>query len=62
MKTTGVSQIAITTSNECEEPVFALLERIFSVTPTIYLNAETNLATITAYIRTTPAAPASPRS
>jgi ribosomal protein L11 methyltransferase len=55
MKTSGVSQISITTSSECEEPVSALLESIFSVTPSSYLNAETNLATITAYIRTTPA-------
>jgi ribosomal protein L11 methyltransferase len=55
MKTSGVSQISITTSNECEEPISALLERIFSVTPSSYLDAETNLATITAYIRTAPA-------
>jgi len=55
MKTSGVSQISITTSNECEEPISALLERIFSVTPGIYSNAETNLSTVTAYIRTTPA-------
>ena len=55
MKTSGVSQISITTSNECEEPISALLERIFSVAPSIYSNAETNLSTVTAYIRTTPA-------
>lgn len=55
MKTSGVSQISVLTSNECEEPVAALLERIFAVTPSIYTNAETQQSTITAYVRATPA-------
>jgi ribosomal protein L11 methyltransferase len=55
MKTSGVSLISITTSNECEEPISALLERMFATTPSIYANAETTLSTITAYVRTTPA-------
>jgi ribosomal protein L11 methyltransferase len=55
MKTSGVSQISVTISNECEDPVFAVLERIFAVTPSIYSDAETNRSTVTAYVRTTPA-------
>ena len=51
MKTSGVSQISVVTSHECEEPVAALLERVFAVTPTIYASAETNQSTITAYVR-----------
>lgn len=52
MKTSGVSQISILTSNEGEEPIAALLERIFATTPSIYTNAETQRSTITAYVRT----------
>lgn len=51
MKTSGVSQISILTSNEGEEPIAALLERIFAVTPSIYSNAESQRSTITAYVR-----------
>lgn len=56
MKTSGVSQLSITTTPDCEDPVFALLERIFAVSPMIYHSAETDLSTITAYIRAAPAA------
>ena len=55
MKTSGVSQLSITTTAECEEPVAALLESIFAVTPTVYASAETQRSTITAYIKATPA-------
>jgi ribosomal protein L11 methyltransferase len=56
MKTSGVSQLSITTTPDCEEPVSALLERIFAVTPTIYHSAESNISTVTAYVRAAPAA------
>ena len=56
MKASGVSQLSITTTPEAEDPISALLERIFAVSPTIYHSAETNLSTITAYIRAAPAA------
>ena len=55
MKTSGVSQISVHTSNECEEPVAALLERLFGVTPSTYSNEETRRSTITAYLRETTA-------
>ena len=51
MKTSGVSQISILTSSEGEEPIAALLERIFGVAPSVYMNAETQRTTITAYVR-----------
>jgi ribosomal protein L11 methyltransferase len=51
LKTSGVSQISVVTSHECEEPVAALLERLFGVTPSVYSNAETNRSTVTAYVR-----------
>ncbi len=54
MKTTGVSQISITTTSEGEEPIAALLERIFGVLPSIYANAETGESTITAFVRAKP--------
>ena len=43
------------TTGECEEPVAALLERIFSVTPTIYSDAQSGRSTVTAYVRAKPA-------
>jgi ribosomal protein L11 methyltransferase len=52
VKTSGVSQISVVTSHECEEPVAALLERIFGVAASVYASAETNRSTITAYVRT----------
>lgn len=55
MKTSGVSQLSVTTSNECEEPVSALLERILGVSPSIYSNAETGQSIVTAYVRATSA-------
>lgn len=54
MKTSGVSRISVVTTGECEEPVAALLERIFSVAPTVYSDAETHESTVTAYVRATP--------
>jgi ribosomal protein L11 methyltransferase len=54
LKTSGVSQLSVTTTPSCEDPISALLERIFGVAPTIYHSAESNLSTVTAYIRTTP--------
>ena len=51
MKTSGVAQISVVTSHECEEPVAALLERIFGVAPSVYASAETNRSTVTAYVR-----------
>jgi ribosomal protein L11 methyltransferase len=53
MKTSGVSQISIVSSREGEEPIAALLERIFGVAPSVYTNAETQRTTITAYVRAT---------
>jgi len=51
VKTSRVSQISVVTSHECEEPVAALLERVFGVAPSVYASAETNRSTITAYVR-----------
>ncbi|HEX7859722.1 MAG TPA: 50S ribosomal protein L11 methyltransferase [Verrucomicrobiae bacterium] len=51
MKTSGVSQISVQTSNECEEPVAALLERLLGVIPSAYSNEETRRSTVTAYLR-----------
>ena len=55
MKTSGVSRISVVTTAECEEPVAALLERIYGVTPTVYTDAETQESTVTAYVRAAPA-------
>lgn len=55
MKATGVSRFSLTTTPECEDPVSALLERIFGVSPSIYSNAETRQSIVTVYVRATPA-------
>ena len=55
VKTSGVSRISVVTTAECEEPVAALLERIYGVTPTVYTDAETQESTVTAYVRAVPA-------
>jgi len=54
MKTEGVSQISVITTLEAEEPIAALLETIFSVSPTIYTNVEKGHSVVTAYLRATP--------
>ncbi|HEV8543156.1 MAG TPA: 50S ribosomal protein L11 methyltransferase, partial [Verrucomicrobiae bacterium] len=56
MKTSGVSQISVVTTAEAEEPVAALLETLFGVAPSAYLDVETQKSVITAYLRTAPAA------
>lgn len=43
------------TALEAEEPVSALLERIFGATPTIYTNIEKGHSVVTAYLRARPA-------
>ena len=56
VKTSNVSHLSILTTPECEEPISALLERIFGVAPTIYFDAESGQSTITVYVRAAPAA------
>jgi len=56
VKTSGVSQISVVTTAEAEEPVAALLETLFGVAPSAYLDVETQKSVITAYLRTAPAA------
>lgn len=54
MKTSGVARISVVTTWECEEPVSALLERVFSVSPSVYSDAETKDSIVTAYVRARP--------
>ena len=54
MKTSTVSQLSIAATPESEEPIAALLERLFGVAPTIYLNTVTNESTVTAYVHAKP--------
>ena len=49
MKTKEVSQISVATTPECEEPVAALLERIYGALPSVYTNVETNQTVVTLY-------------
>lgn len=51
MKTSGVSRITVVTSFEAEEPVSALLETIFSETPTTYTSLEQNQSTVSLFTR-----------
>jgi ribosomal protein L11 methyltransferase len=44
-----VSQLSIVTSHEGEEPIAALLERVFGVTPVIYTNVEKGHSVVTLY-------------
>ena len=53
-ETTRVSQLSVATTTESEEPIAALLERIFGVAPTVYFDAEKNESIVTAYLRATP--------
>jgi ribosomal protein L11 methyltransferase len=55
LKTSSFSEISIITTAECEEPVAALLERLFSIAASSYCDAETKRCTVTAYLRSTPA-------
>ena len=56
LKTTGLAQVSVVTSLLAEEPVAALLERIFAAPPSIYSNIEKGQSVITLYAYTTPAA------
>lgn len=56
LKTSGVSLVAIATSHEAEEPVAALLETVFGVTPSIYTNVEKQFSVATVYLESTPRA------
>jgi ribosomal protein L11 methyltransferase len=47
----GISQISIVTSPEAEEPIAALLERIFGATPSIYANVEKGHSVVTLYAK-----------
>jgi len=47
----GISQISIVTSPEAEEPIAALLERIFQGTPSIYANVEKGYSVVTLYAK-----------
>src|SRR4051812_43911584 len=49
----GVAQISVVTTLECEEPVAALIERIFGGVPSIYTNVEKGHSIVTLYARTT---------
>src|SRR5262245_33188207 len=52
MKNSGVSQISVLTTFEAEEPVAALLERVFGGTAAIYTNVEKGQIVVTLYART----------
>lgn len=54
MKTSGLSQISITTSLEAEEPVAALVERVFGAVPSSYANFEKGHSVVTAYAYAAP--------
>ncbi len=47
----GISQISIVTTWEAEEPISALLERIFNATPSIYSNIEQGHSVVTLYAK-----------
>jgi ribosomal protein L11 methyltransferase len=47
----GISQISIVTSPEAEEPIAALLERIFQAAPSIYANVEKGHSVVTLYAK-----------
>jgi ribosomal protein L11 methyltransferase len=47
----GISQLSIVTSSEGEEPISALLERIFGATPAIYSNVEKGYSVVTLYAK-----------
>lgn len=49
MKTSGLSQFSVITTYEAEEPVAALLERVFGAAPSIYSNLEKGHSVVTAY-------------
>src|SRR5688572_19947116 len=49
LKTTGLSQITVVTSLQAEEPIAALLERIFEAPASIYSNIEKGHSVITLY-------------
>ena len=55
MKTTGVMQVSVATTPECEEPVTALLETIFGEFPSGYTNVETQQTAVTVFLRRKPA-------
>ena len=54
MKAGPLSQITVTTSMEAQEPVAALLERLFAASPSIYEDMETHQAKVTLYSKRTP--------
>jgi ribosomal protein L11 methyltransferase len=54
MKTTGVSQVTIHTSLLGEEPVGALLERVYGEPATAYANLENQTAQVSVFVRATP--------
>jgi ribosomal protein L11 methyltransferase len=56
VKTSGVSQISIVTTAEAEEPVSALLERLFGAAPSVYVDIEKQRTIVTAYVRSGPTA------
>jgi ribosomal protein L11 methyltransferase len=56
LKTSGISRVSVCTSLEAEEPIAALLETIFGVTPSSWTNHETRESVVTAYVRAAPAA------
>jgi ribosomal protein L11 methylase PrmA len=55
VKTTGVTQVTVVTSAEAEEPVSALMERLFGVWPSIYGNVETGVSAASIFSRAKPA-------
>src|SRR5947209_2933530 len=46
-----IAQISVVTSFEAEEPMAALLERVFNSTPAIYTNIENGHSVVTLYAR-----------
>lgn len=54
VKTTGVTQVTVVTSAEAEEPVSALMERLFGIWPSIYGNVETGVSAASIFSRAKP--------
>ena len=48
---TEVAQVSVVTTHEAEEPIAALLERLFDTRPAIYTNVEKGHSVVTAYSR-----------
>ena len=54
MRNASISQITLGTTLEAEEPIAALLERLFGQSPSVYENVETGQRRVTVYVRKAP--------